>query len=432
MGNLWIAYARICLIIITILKSIFVSYQDNFIGNWEYELQESTVTVDNPYQGDYVQIDSGYPERLYGLKKEYDGCHMVLLAYNLRRHAADPVIPDSKIQQLRNCLEISEELNLSVIFRAAYDFDGKYTDPDFSVILSHIRQISSVLNSYKSCLAGVQAGMLGAYGEWSQTSYGKADHHVRLIKAWEESLDPQIAISVRRQQFIREAADAGLDTKRLGIYNDGLFSSSTDLGTYMGDYDREQDLEWSRENIQVPFNGGEMPFISEYTDITNVVKEAKQLNLSYLNRQYNLKVWDYWKTQTYGGVSADEYIRGHLGARLYVSDMKISKNYRYRKKMSVELELRNSGFAMLGDGYKAYLCIRYNGNVVQQEAKLTVNSKESITVFGDLNNAFYDGSPQEVSIGLKLYRESQAEEYCFQLVNEGNDFESGTNWFWND
>ena len=432
MGNLLIAYARICLITMFILKNIFVSYQDNFIGNWEFELQESMETVDNPYQGDYVQVDSGNPQRLYSLREKYDGCHMVFLAYNLKPYAANPVIPDSKIQQLRNCLEISKELNLSVIFRAAYDFDGKYTDPEFSVILSHIRQISSILNTYKSCLAGVQAGMIGAYGEWNQTEYGTAEHHVQVIKAWEESLDSQIAVSVRRQQFIREAADAGLDTKRLGIYNDGLFSSDTDLGTYMGDYGREQELEWSQTNIQTPFNGGEMPYISKYTDIVNVVKEAGQLQLSYLNRLYNVEVWDYWKTQTYEGIPADEYIKGHLGARLYVSKIKISKNYRYRRRMSVELELQNSGFAMLGDGYKAYLSIRYNGKVVQQEAELTVKSKQSITVSGNLDNTFYDGNPQEVSIGLKLCRDNQAEGSCFQLVNQGNDFESGTNWFWND
>ncbi len=432
MGNVFIGYARICLFAMFILKNLFVYCQDNFIGNVEYELCESMEAVENPCQGDYVQIDSGSPRQLYALRQDYPSCHMALLACDLRKYAAQPVLPDEKLEELKAFLKSAEELNLSVIFRAAYDFDGKYEDPDFSILLSHIRQIADALNPYKHVLAGVQAGMLGAYGEWNQTKYAAPRYRVQVIKEWQNALDPQIAISVRRQLFIREAKEAGLSTDRLGIYNDGLFSSDTDLGTYVGEYGRNSELAWSKEHIKTPFNGGEMPFVSEYTDIANAVKEAGQLQLSYLNRLYNEKVWEYWSAQTYEGVPGDQYIKNHLGARLFVSKMKISKNYRYRRSMFVELELENTGFAALDDGYKAYLLIRYNGKTTESEAEITVQSKERMTVVGGLDNLYYDGAPKEVSIGLKLCKDSGSKGCFFQLANQGNHFASGTNWFWND
>lgn len=81
------------------------------------------------------------------------------------------MIPEDKVQDLENALSIARELGLSVIFRAAYDFQGEYEDPDFDIMLKHIRQTGKVLNAYKDCIAGVQAGMIGAFGEWTQSRY---------------------------------------------------------------------------------------------------------------------------------------------------------------------------------------------------------------------------------------------------------------------
>ena len=165
-------------------------------------------------------------------------------------------------------------------------------------MLKHIRQTGKVLNAYKDCIAGVQAGMIGAFGEWTQSRYMDTKRYrMEVIRAWESVLDERIPVSVRRQKFIREAEAWGCDTDRLGVYNDGLFSSESDLGTYREDYTREEDLRWSAANIKVPFNGGEMPFISEFTDIRNVAEEAQQLNLSYLHAEYNHEVWQYWAGQ---------------------------------------------------------------------------------------------------------------------------------------
>ena len=121
----------------------------------------------------------------------------------------------------------AKELGFSCIFRAAYDFAGQPEDPEFSIILSHIDQIAERLNPYKSCIAGVQAGMIGAFGEWTQSAYmEKKDYRMQVLARWLDALDSEIPVAVRRQKFIREAMDWGLDTRRIGVYNDGLLSDS--------------------------------------------------------------------------------------------------------------------------------------------------------------------------------------------------------------
>lgn len=70
---------------------------------------------------------------------------------------------------------------------------GEYEDPEFEIMLKHIRQTGKVLNAYKSCIAGVQAGMIGAFGEWTQSRYMDTKiYRMEVIRAWESVLDAKI------------------------------------------------------------------------------------------------------------------------------------------------------------------------------------------------------------------------------------------------
>ena len=304
------------MILIVLLAAAVIWLVSEYRARLVFTYRESGSRVANPFQGVYFQCSTGDPDRLYDVAEEHPDYDVVLLTFLLDDEREMEVIPNDKMRDLEHTLQIAQELGLSVIFRAAYDFIGEYEDPEFEIMLKHIRQTGQVLNAYKSCIAGVQAGMIGAFGEWTQSRYMDTKiYRMEVIRAWESVLDARIPVSVRRQKFIREAESWGCDTGRLGVYNDGLFSSESDLGTYREDYTREEDLKWSAANIKVPFNGGEMPFISEFTDIHNVAEEARQLNLSYLHAEYNHEVWQYWAEQEYDNMPGDEYIKMHYGEK---------------------------------------------------------------------------------------------------------------------
>lgn len=123
-------------------------------------------------------------------------------------------------------------------------------------------------------------------------------------------------MGVRRQEFLRQIREKGIEDNRIGIYNDGLFASESDLGTYRGGKGvREKELNWTNNNIKNPFNGGEMPTVSEFSSIDNVVSEAEKLHLSYLNRYYSKEVWEQWMAEEYIGMMGEEYLKKYLGVR---------------------------------------------------------------------------------------------------------------------
>ncbi|EGB91733.1 DUF4832 domain-containing protein [Clostridium sp. D5] len=404
-------------------------YQARIVFTYE----ESSQMTANPFQGTYFQCSTGDLGRLYDVVEEHPDYRVVLLTFLLDDERELDVIPEEKMQDLRNALKAAEDLGLSVIFRAAYDFTGEYEDPDFEIMLKHIRQTGAVLNTYKSCIMGVQAGMIGAFGEWTQSRYMDTKRYrMEVIREWEDVLDERIPLSVRRQKFIREAAKWGCNTGRLGVYNDGLFSSESDLGTYREDYNREEDLEWSAENIKVPFNGGEMPFVSEFTAIENVVEEARQLNLSYLNQEYSSEVWEYWASQEYEDVPGDEYIKMHLGCRPWAETFSIDRHFAEKKKMRLKLKIRNSGFAMIDPDYHWYFILECGGKTRRIKAEVVMDSKEEGTVSAEFKNPFSKREQKEygMSAGIQISKEEPGDivdAYCLQLANDKTTYNNGVN-----
>lgn len=439
----WSRKMYILLIVLLFVQPILICsylYYKKNKGFEKYNYLESDDIKKNPYCGAYMQSGTNKDARK-NLRTEFaknKEISMVLFAYNLDDEWEMEEIPKEKLEDLEKSLSLAEEMGISVILRAAHDFRGEPRDPEFSIIVSHMKQIAEVVNRHKDCIAGVQAGMLGVYGEWHSSKYMEDVHYrLEVIRTWLDCLDEDVYISVRRPAFIREAMEHGIDSNRIGFYNDGFFASDSDLGTYVGDYNREADLEWVHENIKIPFNGGEMPYVTEYSSIKNVVEEAELLNLTYLNYWYSTEVWESWKKENYGGLTGDAYLRKHLGCRLYVDEMKVQKNFEERDHFEVEISLNNNGFSVIDPNMKAYLIMEYNGEKVEKELSLDMSSKNAGKVYGIIENPFAEKIQEAkekhvengIALGLKIARNQETSEaYCVEFANDSMLFQDGYNW----
>ena len=74
------------------------------------------------------QCSTGDPDRLYDVAEEHPDYDVVLLTFLLDDEREMEVIPNDKMRDLEHTLQIAQELGLSVIFRAAYDFIGENED----------------------------------------------------------------------------------------------------------------------------------------------------------------------------------------------------------------------------------------------------------------------------------------------------------------
>lgn len=406
-----------------------------FSENLIIRLKEQEIFIKNPYQGRYVQIDIDEIEKIEKKREYYSEHDLLMYTMNLNGFQNSKIISEEKINKLIQGFEYAKKARLSVIFRAAYDFDDEYQEPDFDCMISHIEQIGKILNSYKDCIAGVQAGMIGAYGEWHSSVYmDKAEDYAKVAEAWLENLEEEIPVSVRRQEFIRQIEKQGVDISRIGIYNDGLFASESDLGTYRGEGNiRQSELEWTKNHILVPFNGGEMPKISEFTEFNNVLKEADDLQISYLNRYYNKDIWEIWKKDHYQGIAQDQYLRNHLGYCPWIEEVSLNRNFHLSPLIRMKVTIANTGFSVPYPDMRIAVLISYNGEIRDLNTSFDRLTKERVVITAQGFWPFWESLSDTVKIGLKITRgEDDIPGYEIQLLNEEIIFEDGVNWISGD
>ncbi len=392
---------------------------------------------DNPDRGFYIQLDSKDKHRI---EKYKDDVRLVLLAYDIYEYR-DREISEEKLRELEAFLEETKKQNTKCIFRGSYGFE-RYESNDadnFNCITQHIQQIAPILNRYKEQIYCVQAGFLGPWGEWHSSKYldeesGKENRNL-LLQELLEQLDEDIVINVRRPRFIRDAIEAGLDGERIGYHNDGMFGSDTDLGTYDDSaYTREGEMQWLDENLGTGLNGGEMPYVNEFSKANMVINEMPKMKLSYLNLKYNEEVYADWKKDTIHGVNAFDYISGHLGYRFSVSQItypvSFDKSLFFYFK-NIRLVLENEGFAPIGNAYELEWVVKdESGNLhyfKSEQVLSEIESRESVEIQIPLR--CFDGI-QADGIGIRIsskYDTDKKPENCVELVNEQIIYEDGVN-----
>ncbi|MEI6131938.1 MAG: DUF4832 domain-containing protein [Bacillota bacterium] len=322
-----------------------------------YNLSPSQNTIVNPARGFYVQFDSADTEHSGAVKMSElrnNGITLAMIGFDLKDFVTSD-ISVKKLAELDTALARAKKYGLKVVFRAAYSFsaDSPFSDPKtIETHLRHIRQISTVVNKYSDIIYLVQAGFLGAWGEWHSSNLLSEDEkkntQVRNQIALElaKTLDPTIIIDLRRPRFIRDAIAASIDKSRLGFHDDALISDETDMGTYDDPaFSPAQEVSWIDQNLNNSINGGEMPTLGPYSAADKAFEAFKSLHISYLNHEYNKDVLAAWKRSKIGNKSAYDTIENSLGYRLSLSKASIPLKISPSGKMPLEITLENNGFA---------------------------------------------------------------------------------------
>lgn len=405
---------------------------------------ESQETLSNPDRGFYIQVNT---RQLSKITEAAEDVRVILLAYDIEDYARKEDIPKEKLNELRDALLMAKKEHLGIVFRAAYGFHKDVKEPkELKNIRRHIKQICDELNDYAEELLVVQAGMLGEYGEWHSSRFlddsedENRENRIYVLKQWEKYLDPGIPVAVRRPKFVREAWEEGILPGRLGVHNDALLSTESDMGTYDDpDMDREAELAWVQEHLAGQFNGGEMPTPGALNEPKNADREFSMLHLSYLNSRYNQDIIEGWSRQRFQGVNAKQYLENHLGYRLYISELStnmfVSNEKLSSSGLELELSLTNSGYAQLPEKYRLFLSVDNGIMRTYQPVQLpalnqisngqTVTAQLTVTVPKELLEE--DAS---ITIGIKIApTQSAFEKSCVRLANTGVNLQDGINGF---
>lgn len=398
-------------------------------------LKESTRALKNPGCGWYhiYTFDLSKESFLYIDCEEEE---LVLLIIDIHVFRSCEQIPKEALEWFSSILTFFEQHDKGIILRIVYDTKGRGMENEPSsikIVKSHMKQLGSIIcehTSEKKSLPGkilVHQGLfVGSWGEMHGSKFLTEARMKELSDTFLDATKGSCPIAVRKPVQLRQlSCQKNESNTNFTLFNDAIFGSETDLGTYgtirqsampensereKTSWAREDELTWQKTKLQQSFCGGEvldgMNTLSESSgnkdqsprtlDWKQVVAELAKMHVSYLNSVYSKEVLDDWKAQRimWNGeeISEYDYIGRHLGYRFTVTQVKISCVSQEKKKQTqsntqsqisenvITLTIKNTGFANLCEEAACRLILTENNeNIKAFEIKSDPRTWNSIT-----------------------------------------------------
>lgn len=262
----------------------------------------------------------------------------------------DKPLDDALLDAIELGFSRARDAGLTVIPRVYYAADQSGSDAPLDVVLGHIDQLAPVWQAHADVIAVVQAGFIGAWGEWhgSMNDLDNPDARNQILDALLLAVPPERMIQVRRPSFKEDAVGGPLDAAtvhdqsslaRLAHHNDCFLASDSDQGTY-GDAAERAYME-----ADAPFtmNGGETCATNPpRSECTSALAELELLHYTYLNEEYHPGVLQSWKDD-----GCFRQIECRLGYRLLVTRVRAPAEAAPGATIGVEVSIFNDGWASL-------------------------------------------------------------------------------------
>ncbi len=324
------------------------------ISTIQYE--QSLDIFPNPERGfmHFAEVHSeGNNLNLVWLKSQKDFNITLVHRFYYLENFKEQAISENQLQLIITDMNILREAGMKCILRFGYTDDMSGTDASLAVIKQHLDQLQPVFEQNKDVIAFMQAGFIGAWGEWHSSSNGLAtiENEREFLYKLLSVLPVEIMVQVRtpgaKQQIVESIAplDASIAytgdySARIGHHNDCFLAGGTDYGTYSN---IEADKYYiSQEALFVPTGGETCPPVGEYPGCITGQNEMKLLKWTYLNLDWYQPVLNVWRNAG----CFNEFQR-NLGYRLVLVNAKFPKQVTEGLDYIFEFSLTNKGYAPL-------------------------------------------------------------------------------------
>ncbi len=340
--------------------------------------EESTAYLTNPACGWYRIYPFGLGEEtdleeLRWSLREEESLALVLADIGAFR---DSKIPQDALLRFEEILGFFQAHGKDVILRVVYDREGRgmEREPEFlKTVLGHIRQVGASAVKFRRQIAVAQGLFVGNWGEMHGSKFLSEERLRQLMQAWREAFgDIPAAVRTPQQWWMLHPAGEGTGDGRIGLFNDGMFGSADDLGTFgsqeakeagwLGRWDRQEELAFiGRASARVPYGGEAVSGLS--IDGKEAARELRLARATYLNRTHDAARLKEWEAETWegdgpwDGCSALHYIGCHLGYRLVVRGAELFG----KKDRALRIWIENTGFAPLYEEAELALSVKTAG-----------------------------------------------------------------------
>jgi Domain of unknown function (DUF4832)/Domain of unknown function (DUF4874) len=260
-------------------------------------------------------------------------------------------LPADYLDKLDKYFQAVREGGLKAIVRFAYSSSMDQPDAPLDRILSHGDQLKPILQAHADIILMLEAGFIGAWGEWHSSKSGLDTDQGRkavLLKLL-AILPAERMVAVRCNFYKRAAlgiekplspseAFSGSHHARVGAHNDCLGASQDDFGTYTANAIEAEKNFLNLDNRYVP-QEGETCSPGTYARCANMVQDLKRMRWDLLNMGYHPAVLDGWKQE-----GCFNEVQKNLGYRFVLRQAEIQDSVKIGEGLRVSITLANEGW----------------------------------------------------------------------------------------
>jgi hypothetical protein len=260
----------------------------------------------------------------------------------------DAPLDDVVLDEISAGFELARTHGIKVVPRFHYSDAIDEPDAEIDRILGHIEQLTPLLQAHADVILLLQAGFIGAWGEWHSSQHGldAPGPRKQILDALLAALPDTRTIGVRRPSFKMEAyggpltpelAHDGSALARIGHVNDCFLASDDDFGTYQLPGEKDYAIA---DAPFVPIGGETCAVNPPRSECPSALDELALLHFTHLNAAYHPDVLASWEQD---GCYAT--IACRLGYRLALVDLRWAATASPGAWLPVAIELFNDGFA---------------------------------------------------------------------------------------
>lgn len=300
----------------------------------------------NPERGLMVFIALAEKHDLAYLREK--GITLVFANVTLAAYRNGPIAADF-LARLEDGFQRVRSAGLKLVLRFTYSGNLGDADAPKATVLRHIGQLRPLLQAHGDILAALQAGFIGAWGEWHGSTHGNDDNGVRreIVTALLDAIAPSRMIQLRTPAFKRSLTGAAplaeaeafrsTPRARLGHHNDAFFSDANDMGTYPNPVQSNKD--WVAQDSRFVVNGGETTDRPKGGG-SEFIAEMERTRWSFCHLRYDDALKGAWEREGHLGK-----IRRRLGYRFALVEAAFPPSVKPGGQLELTVRLRNEGFA---------------------------------------------------------------------------------------
>lgn len=346
---------------------------------------DNTTIFSNPERGFITMLEghltTSKPYAVKGKESTLDNkissecMSIILVHYYLDNFKTTATLPSTVLNAFDEDMAVLRNKGMKAIIRFSYTNSSDGNDAAWNIAKQHISQYKSHWQANADVIFCFQAGIVGAWGEWYYTQhYGNQSSTMNssrrlVVDSLLAAVPADRCIQLRTPKFktgyvgntqplTAEEAYSGTAKARLGHHNDAFLYDYDNMGTYADTATEKPYL--AQETLYVPLGGEtditDLNLTKQWATYEKTTAEMSRLHWTFIQSGYAETTTNYWRNNG----TFDELNR-KMGYRYQLVKGTYSDQVAAGAKLSVNLQIKNVGYAPLYNERHAYIVLK-NGN----------------------------------------------------------------------